>query len=370
MSGGVIAIVANGETPSGRAREILASARVVVACDGALSRARACGREPNFVVGDGDSIPLQDRAALAGRFVHVAEQDTNDLAKAFRFARTACPDAESVVVVGAGGGREDHLIGNVFRLVGFADEFPEVSMATNAGLFVVVPARREFACRPGEAVSVFASRPGLRAVSEGLEWPLDGVDLSSPASGTLNRTTGTSFTVAADGPLVVYRPWPRKESAPMRVGFGYDSHRFDESRALRLGGVDVPDAPGLAAHSDGDALIHAVIDALLGAAALGDIGSHFPDSDPKWKDADSAELLKAVVAEIALAGWRVGNVDATVICERPKLLPHVPAIRARLASLLGVEVGRVSVKGKTNERMDDVGRGVGLEVHCVATLES
>ena len=266
MAGGVIAIVANGETPSGRAREILAAARAVVACDGALVRVRACGREPDFVVGDGDSIPVPERAALGSRFVHVAEQDTNDLAKAFDFARTAFPDAERIVVVGAGGGREDHLIGNVFRLAGFAREFPEVSMATNAGIFEVAMARREFDCEPGDAVSVFATSPGACARSEGLEWPLDGVDLSGPAAGTLNRTIGTGFAVSADCPLVIYRPWPRKESAPMRIGFGYDSHRFDESRPLRLGGVDSPGAPGLAAHSDGDALIHAVVDALLGAA--------------------------------------------------------------------------------------------------------
>ena len=155
----------------------------------------------------------------------------------------------------------------------------------------------------------------------------------------------------------------------MRIGFGYDSHRFAEGRPLMLGGVEIPGAAGLAGHSDADALLHAVIDALLGAAALGDIGSHFPDSDPKWKGADSAKLLEAVVEEVAAAGYRVANVDATVICERPKLLPHVPAMRARIAELLRVDVSRVSVKGKTNEGMDAVGRGEGVAVHCVALLE-
>ena len=154
----------------------------------------------------------------------------------------------------------------------------------------------------------------------------------------------------------------------MRIGFGYDSHRFEEGRPLVLGGVRIPDAPGLKGHSDADVLIHAVIDALLGAAALGDIGSHFPDTDPKWKGADSAKLLEQVVAEVAAAGYAVGNVDATVICERPRLRPHVEAIRARLAKLLNTDITRVSVKGKTNEKMDDVGAGVGIEVHCVALL--
>ncbi len=155
----------------------------------------------------------------------------------------------------------------------------------------------------------------------------------------------------------------------MRIGYGYDSHRFEAGRPLMLGGVNIPGADGLKGHSDADVLIHAVIDALLGAAALGDIGSHFPDTDPKWRGADSALLLEQVVEEVAAAGYAVGNVDATVICERPRLRPHVDAIRARLAGLLRVDVSRVSVKGKTNEKMDDVGAGLGIEVHCVALLE-
>ena len=156
----------------------------------------------------------------------------------------------------------------------------------------------------------------------------------------------------------------------MRIGFGYDSHRFAEGRRLVLGGVEFPGERGLDGHSDADALLHAVIDALLGAAALGDIGSHFPDDDPRWKGADSAKLLEAVVAEVADAGYRVVNVDATVICERPKLRPKIDAIRARIAALLGVDVSAVSVKGKTNERMDDTGAGVGLAANAVVLLES
>ena len=155
----------------------------------------------------------------------------------------------------------------------------------------------------------------------------------------------------------------------MRIGYGYDSHRFEEGRPLMLGGVRIPDCPGLKGHSDADVLIHAVIDALLGAATLGDIGSHFPDTDPAWAGTDSALLLDRVAREIADAGFRVGNVDATVICERPRLRLYVEAIRARLAAVLGTDVSRISVKGKTNEKMDDVGAGVGIEVHCVALLE-
>jgi 2-C-methyl-D-erythritol 4-phosphate cytidylyltransferase/2-C-methyl-D-erythritol 2,4-cyclodiphosphate synthase len=158
----------------------------------------------------------------------------------------------------------------------------------------------------------------------------------------------------------------------VRVGFGYDSHRFEEGRKLILGGVMIPYEKGLKGHSDADVLIHAIIDALLGAAALGDIGSRFPDTDEKWRGADSAKLLESVVAEVRENGWRIENVDATVICERPKLLTHIAAISRRLAEVLfpgdtdGVD--RVSVKGKTNEKMDDVGAGAGIEVHAVVLL--
>ena len=156
----------------------------------------------------------------------------------------------------------------------------------------------------------------------------------------------------------------------MRVGLGYDSHRFAEGRKLMLGGVEIPGARGLAGHSDADVLIHALIDALLGAAALGDIGSHFPDTDPAFAGVDSAKLLEAVVAEIRGSGFRVGNVDATVVCETPRLRQHIDVIRRRLAELLGIDVSCVSVKGKTNERMDDVGAGVGIAVHCIVLLEN
>ena len=155
----------------------------------------------------------------------------------------------------------------------------------------------------------------------------------------------------------------------MRIGFGYDSHRFEPGRRLVLGGVEFPGEVGLKGHSDADVLIHAIIDALLGAAALGDIGSHFPDTDPKWQGADSAKLLEAVVKEIHTAGYQIGNIDATVICERPKLHPKVDEIRTRLSQLLNVSTSRLSIKGKTNEKMDDVGAGVGIEVHAVALLE-
>lgn len=155
----------------------------------------------------------------------------------------------------------------------------------------------------------------------------------------------------------------------MRIGFGYDSHRFAEGRRLVLGGVEFPGETGLAGHSDADVLVHAIIDALLGAAALGDIGSHFPDTDVRWQDADSTALLAAVVKEIRGAGYKIGNIDATVVCERPKLRPVVDLMRARLAAVMNVGTGRISIKGKTNEKLDDVGAGLGIAVHAVCLLE-
>jgi len=156
----------------------------------------------------------------------------------------------------------------------------------------------------------------------------------------------------------------------IRTGIGYDSHRFAEGRRFVLGGVEIPSDVGLLGHSDADALIHAVIDALLGAVAAGDIGRHFPDSDPTWKDADSRKLLASVVSELEAGRWCVVNVDATVVAERPKLAPYIVRMRESLAALLHVEVSQVSVKAKTNEGMGAVGHREGIAVWAVATVES
>jgi 2-C-methyl-D-erythritol 4-phosphate cytidylyltransferase/2-C-methyl-D-erythritol 2,4-cyclodiphosphate synthase len=154
----------------------------------------------------------------------------------------------------------------------------------------------------------------------------------------------------------------------VRIGIGYDSHRLVTGRPLVLGGVRIPFDQGLAGHSDADAIAHAVTDAVLGAASMGDIGQLFPDTDPRWKDADSLALLTAAVARARAGGFRVGNVDVTVVAERPKLAPWRDAIRANLARALGCTPAQVSVKGKTNEGLDAIGRGEGVAVHAVALL--
>jgi 2-C-methyl-D-erythritol 2,4-cyclodiphosphate synthase len=155
----------------------------------------------------------------------------------------------------------------------------------------------------------------------------------------------------------------------MRIGIGYDSHRFDPSRTLVLGGIIIPDTPGLAGHSDGDAVAHAVIDAILGAAAAGNVGSHFPPGGDAWKDADSMELLARSVTILRGKGYQPSNVDVVVICERPRIGPVSEAMRGRLAEVLGIPVEAVSVKGKSNEGMGWIGSGEGMAVHTVALVE-
>jgi 2-C-methyl-D-erythritol 2,4-cyclodiphosphate synthase len=154
-----------------------------------------------------------------------------------------------------------------------------------------------------------------------------------------------------------------------RSGIGYDSHRFEAGRRLVLGGVEVPSARGLAGHSDADALTHAVIDALLGAAGLGDIGQHFPDNDVHWKDADSLDLLSQVAVFLEEHGFTVLHVDATVVCESPRLGPFRDEMRRALASTIGVSARAVNVKFTTNEGMGWIGRGEGVAAIAVATLE-
>jgi len=158
----------------------------------------------------------------------------------------------------------------------------------------------------------------------------------------------------------------------MRIGHGYDAHRFADPqvdpRRLVLGGIIIPHDRGLAAHSDGDAVIHALCDALLGAAGTADIGQHFPDTDPALKNVDSALLLERVCAILQADGWRVGNVDVTILAQQPRIGPHVPAMRERLARLMGAEVAQVNLKASTTEKMGFVGRAEGVAVHAVALV--
>jgi len=155
----------------------------------------------------------------------------------------------------------------------------------------------------------------------------------------------------------------------MRIGSGFDVHAFGDGDHVMLGGIRVPHTRGVLAHSDGDVVIHALCDALFGALALGDIGKHFPPSDPKWKDADSRQFLRHAALLLDQHGWAVANVDITVICEAPKVGPHAEAMRACLATDLGVDTGRIGVKATTTEKLGFAGRGEGIAAQAVVLLE-
>ena len=154
----------------------------------------------------------------------------------------------------------------------------------------------------------------------------------------------------------------------MRIGTGYDVHKLAEGRKLIIGGVEIPYEKGLLGHSDADVLVHAVMDALLGAAALGDIGKHFPDSDPKYKGADSLMLMREVRRILSENGFEVGNVDATIIAQAPKMSPHIDTMRRNIADALGIDVSQVSVKATTEEWLGFTGRGEGISAQAVALI--
>lgn len=155
-----------------------------------------------------------------------------------------------------------------------------------------------------------------------------------------------------------------------RIGTGYDIHKLTAGRPLVLGGIAVPFDKGLLGHSDGDALLHAISDSLLGALALGDIGQHFPDTDPKYKGADSSELLSVVLGLVREKGAKVVNLDVNIIAEKPKLMPYITPMRENIASLLDINAGFVSIKARTNEGLDAIGRGEAIAVHAIVLLDS
>lgn len=155
---------------------------------------------------------------------------------------------------------------------------------------------------------------------------------------------------------------------PLRIGQGFDVHRLVDGRRCIIGGVDIPHEKGLLGHSDADVLLHAITDALLGAAGLGDIGRLFPDTDAAYAGADSRVLLREVVKRVRLNGWHIGNIDATVICEQPKITPHAPQMVANIAADCGISPGAVNVKGKTTEKLGLTGRGEGVAAQAIATL--
>jgi 2-C-methyl-D-erythritol 2,4-cyclodiphosphate synthase len=164
------------------------------------------------------------------------------------------------------------------------------------------------------------------------------------------------------------QPTPPSQPLAFRIGEGWDTHALVAGRPLMLGGVQVPHDKGLLGHSDADVLLHAITDALLGAAGLGDIGRHFPDTDARFKGADSLVLLVEAAARVHATGWRIGNIDSTIVAQAPKLAPHIPAMQARVAQALGLAPAQVNVKAKTAEKMGPVGEGLSMEARAVVLL--
>jgi 2-C-methyl-D-erythritol 4-phosphate cytidylyltransferase / 2-C-methyl-D-erythritol 2,4-cyclodiphosphate synthase len=162
---------------------------------------------------------------------------------------------------------------------------------------------------------------------------------------------------------------PTTTQSPIRVGLGFDIHRLVAGRRLMLGGIEIPYESGLLGHSDGDSLIHAVIDALLGAAGLGDIGAHFPDTDPRFQNADSAALLEHACGLLKEQGYQIMNIDATILAERPKMMPHIPAMKSRLAEAMAIDPSQINIKAKTNEGIDAVGRGEAIAAQAIVLIE-
>lgn len=216
----------------------------------------------------------------------------------------------------------------------------------------------------------------LQLARQSIETATDEASLAEQAGHSVRLVDGEAANIKITTPndlavskaLLGIRDVESGTSSVMRVGTGYDLHRLERGRPLIIGGVSIPHEAGLAGHSDADVLCHAVTDAILGAAAAGDIGSHFPDTDPKWKGANSIALLEGAVAIVRAAGYVVSNVDAVIIAERPKIAPHAGEMRANLAKAIGIDMSAISVKGKTNEKVDALGRSEAIAVHAVALL--
>jgi 2-C-methyl-D-erythritol 4-phosphate cytidylyltransferase/2-C-methyl-D-erythritol 2,4-cyclodiphosphate synthase len=230
-----------------------------------------------------------------------------------------------------------------------------------------------------DAALAVAARESIDATDEALLAERAG----HPVRVVEGEATNIKITTADDLPIAEFIAQSANQSAHQsairnpqsairtgRAGTGYDLHRLVEGRPLVLGGVTIPSARGALGHSDADVVCHAITDAVLGAASLGDIGTHFPDTDPAWKDASSLDLLTRAVAMVRAAGLEVGNVDVTVVLEAPKIKPHIAAMRESVARAIGIAIDRVSIKGKTNEGVDAVGRGEAIAAHAIALVRS
>jgi 2-C-methyl-D-erythritol 4-phosphate cytidylyltransferase/2-C-methyl-D-erythritol 2,4-cyclodiphosphate synthase len=324
-------------------------------------------KKPVRIVDGGDR--RQDSVAKA--FAQVSKSATviviHDAARPF-----ATPELFSRVIEAAARG------GAAIAAVAASDTVKEATAAPGIRIVArTMPREAMYLAQTPQAFSREVLEEAISLGREALTTATDEASLAEEAGHPVALVEGesTNIKITTEHDLTVSRALLglRDSGGGMstpRVGTGYDLHRLEPGKPLIIGGVTIPHEAGLAGHSDADVLCHAVTDAILGAAGAGDIGQHFPDTDPKWKGADSIELLKAAVAVVRAAGYAVSNVDAVIIAERPKLAPHIPAMRENLARALGIETPWVSVKGKTNEKVDALGRNEAIAVHAVALLRT
>jgi 2-C-methyl-D-erythritol 4-phosphate cytidylyltransferase/2-C-methyl-D-erythritol 2,4-cyclodiphosphate synthase len=322
-------------------------------------------KKPVRIVDGGDR--RQDSVAKA--FAQVSKSATviviHDAARPF-----ATPDLFSRVIEAAARG------GAAIAAVPASDTVKEATAAPGVRIVArTMPREAMYLAQTPQAFSRDVLEEAISLGREALTTATDEASLAEQAGHPVALVDGesTNIKITTEHDLTVSRALLGLRdvgglmSTP-RVGTGYDLHRLEAGRPLIIGGVTIPHNAGLAGHSDADVLCHAVTDAVLGAAGAGDIGQHFPDTDPRWKGADSIELLKAAVAIVRGAGYSVSNVDAVIIAERPKLAPHIPAMRENLARALGIEMSLVSVKSKTNEKVDALGRNEAIAVHAIAMV--
>jgi 2-C-methyl-D-erythritol 4-phosphate cytidylyltransferase / 2-C-methyl-D-erythritol 2,4-cyclodiphosphate synthase len=330
---------------------------------------------PPFLISSRKPVRIVDGGArrqdsVANAFAQISDSAEliviHDAARPF-----ASPDLFSRVIDAAAKG------GAAIAALQASDTVKEATAAPGVRLVARTIARESvYLAQTPQAFTRSVFEAAMKRGRQGVSTVTDEASLAEQAGHTVSLVDGesTNIKITTEQDLKVSKALmgigdlgSGIRSAP-RVGTGYDLHRLEPGKPLIIGGVQIPHEAGLAGHSDADVLCHAVTDAILGAAGQGDIGQHFPDTDPKWKGADSIEMLAGAVGIVRRAGFAVANVDAVVIAERPKLLPHIPAMRLNLAHAIGIDASLVSVKGKTNEKIDGLGRNEAIAVHAVALL--
>jgi 2-C-methyl-D-erythritol 4-phosphate cytidylyltransferase / 2-C-methyl-D-erythritol 2,4-cyclodiphosphate synthase len=330
---------------------------------------------PPFLISSRKPVRIVDGGArrqdsVANAFAQISDSAEliviHDAARPF-----ASPDLFSRVIDAAAKG------GAAIAALQASDTVKEATAAPGVRLVARTIARESvYLAQTPQAFTRSVFEAAMKRGRQGVSTVTDEASLAEQAGHTVSLVDGesTNIKITTEQDLKVSKAlmgigdWGSGIRSAPRVGTGYDLHRLEPGKPLIIGGVQIPHEAGLAGHSDADVLCHAVTDAILGAAGQGDIGQHFPDTDPKWKGADSIEMLAGAVGIVRRAGFAVANVDAVVIAERPKLLPHIPAMRLNLAHAIGIDASLVSVKGKTNEKIDGLGRNEAIAVHAVALL--